>query len=86
MHLLSSALTRPVVANAIKVSLFVGTCLNGINQGPNLWHGEAVEWTKVALNYVVPYLVASYSAAKALTAQAASTDATPDSMEQELGR
>lgn len=86
MHLLSSAVTRPVVANAIRVSLVVGTCLNGINQGPNLWHGEAVEWTKVALNYVVPYLVASYSASKALTAQATFTDAAPSSEARELSR
>jgi hypothetical protein len=63
--LLAHMLSRPVVTNAIKVSLFVGTCLNAINQGTAIWHGTGVEWGKVILNYVVPYLVASYSAAKA---------------------
>jgi hypothetical protein len=63
--LLTHMLSRPVVGNAIKVSLFVGTCLNAINQGAAIWHGTGVEWSKVVLNYVVPYLVASYSAAKA---------------------
>lgn len=63
--LLAHMLSRPVVVNAIKVSLFVGTCLNAINQGAAIWQGAGVEWGKVMLNYVVPYLVASYSAAKA---------------------
>ena len=63
--LLNHMLSRPVVTGAIKVSLFVGTCLNAINQGSALWHGAGVEWDKVLLNYTVPYLVASYSAAKA---------------------
>lgn len=67
-RLLAHMLSRPVVANAVKVSLFVGTCLNAINQGPAIWRGEGVEWSKLLLNYVVPYLVASYSAAKARTA------------------
>lgn len=63
--LLVHMLSRPVVTNAIKVSFFVGTCLNAINQGAAIWHGAGVAWDKVLLNYVVPYLVASYSAAKA---------------------
>lgn len=63
--LLTHLLSRPVVTGAIKVSLFVGTCLNAINQGSALWHGAGLEWGKVLLNYTVPYLVASYSAAKA---------------------
>ncbi|PAL19924.1 nitrate/nitrite transporter NrtS [Sphingopyxis sp. GW247-27LB] len=63
--LLAHMLSRPVARNAIKVSLFVGTGLNAINQGTAIWQGVGVEWGKVMLNYVVPYLVASYSAAKA---------------------
>lgn len=69
MKLLRCALTRSVIINAIRVALVVGSCLNAINQGPQLWQGEEVEWSKVALNYVVPYLVASYSAARALVGQ-----------------
>lgn len=72
MKLLRCALTRPVIINAIRVALVVGSCLNAINQGPQLWQGEEVEWSKVALNYVVPYLVASYSAARALVGQSSS--------------
>lgn len=66
MKLLQYAVTRPVVINAFKVALVVGTCLNAINQGPQLWHGEGVVWSRIALNFFVPYLVASYSGAKAL--------------------
>ncbi len=57
--------TRPVAVTAIKVSLVVGTILNLINQGDALIHLTGVQWSKVVLNYVTPYLVASYSAARA---------------------
>lgn len=57
-------LSRPVIAQATKVSLFVGSCLNAINQGPAAWRGEPLEWSKFALNFLVPFLVSSYSAAK----------------------
>ncbi|MDE2623638.1 MAG: nitrate/nitrite transporter NrtS [Betaproteobacteria bacterium] len=57
-------LCRPVAGQAIRVSLFVGSCLNAINQGPAIWRGEPVEWGKFALNFLVPFLVSSYSAAK----------------------
>lgn len=61
---LCAMLARRVVGNAAKVSLFVGTCLNLINQGPAIWRDHGVEWDKFALNFIVPYLVSSYSAAK----------------------
>lgn len=57
--------SAPVVRNAMKVSLVVGTCLNLINQGANIYHGGTPEWGKLALNYAVPFLVSSYSAARA---------------------
>jgi hypothetical protein len=63
--LLPYMLLRPVVANAARVSLFVGTCLNAINQGVAIWEGAHIQWGKFALNYAVPFLVASYSAARA---------------------
>ena len=68
MTLVSAMISRPVMANAIRVSLVVGTCLNAINQGPNIWRGEALIWDKLLLNFAVPFLVASYSAAKARNA------------------
>lgn len=63
--LLATMISKPVIANAGRVSLVVGTCLNAINQGPDIWDGRPIEWGKLLLNYAVPYLVASYSAAKA---------------------
>jgi len=63
-------LSKPVVLNAIKVSLFVGTTLNLINQGPAILNADPISFWKLALNYLVPYLVASYSAAKMRIANA----------------
>lgn len=65
--LLKAMVSPPVLWNAIRVSLVVGTCLNAINQGASLWHGAPVDWFRLALNYAVPLLVASYSGAKATT-------------------
>ena len=58
-------LSRAVIANAVRVSLVVGICLNLINQGAAIWNGAPVQWGKLLLNFAVPYAVASYSAAKA---------------------
>ncbi|GAC1357988.1 MAG: hypothetical protein NVSMB34_12720 [Variovorax sp.] len=53
-----------IVRAALKVSLVVGTVLNIINNGERLWvHHDAGFW-QVALNYLVPYCVSSYSAAR----------------------
>jgi len=49
---------------AIKVSLFVGTLLNVINQSGAVLHGAAPSWRHVLLNYLVPFAVSTYSAAK----------------------
>lgn len=53
-----------IVASAVRVALFVGTVLNAINQGPALIGGQALDWWRLGLNYVVPYLVSSYSAVR----------------------
>jgi len=63
-QLLNAMKTKKVVINAVKVSAVVGTVLNMINQGPDLYQGNPIVWWKIVLNYAVPYLVASYSAAK----------------------
>lgn len=62
--LLRAMVHGQVVGNAIRVSLFVGTCLNAINQGSQIWHGDGIDWGRFLLNYAVPFLVSSYSAAK----------------------
>lgn len=61
--LLNTARKRPIVIAAIKVALVVGAILNVINQGGRLWDGLPPSWFHVALNFVVPYCVSSYSAA-----------------------
>ncbi|MBL8450597.1 MAG: nitrate/nitrite transporter NrtS [Dechloromonas sp.] len=55
-----------IFANAIKVSAVVGTLLNLINQGEYLVAGHSLMVGNALLNYLVPFLVASYSGARAL--------------------
>ena len=49
---------------AVKVSLFVGTLLNLINQSGSAWNGGSLSWPRLCLNYIVPFCVSTYSAAK----------------------
>jgi len=58
------AFTKPVVSNALKVALVVGTMLNLINQGDALLqlHFDKVNWFKLLLTYTVPYGVSTYTA------------------------
>ncbi len=44
------------------VALVVGTILNLINQGDVIFGVMAINWTKVVLTYVVPYVVSTYGA------------------------
>ena len=62
--LLRTAARRRIVVASIKVALVVGSLLNIINQGGRLLDGLPLSWFHVALNYLVPYCVASYSAAR----------------------
>jgi hypothetical protein len=55
---------RALVYSALRVSLVVGTALNLINQGEQVLSGEAVSWFHVLMNYVVPFFVSMFSAAK----------------------
>lgn len=55
---------RNIVMNAITVSFVVGAVLNIINQGEAFVNGQPLQWGHVLLNFLVPYCVASYSAAK----------------------
>lgn len=57
---LKRTLTGPAVRRSIVVALLVGTALNVINQGPEMLSGEWPVLWKLALTYVVPFLVASY--------------------------
>lgn len=57
------------VRRSLLVSLVVGTALNLINQGPELLGGMPPVWWKLALTYVVPFLVASYGSYAAFRTQ-----------------
>lgn len=50
--------------SAFRVALVVGTLLNTINQGGAIWNGADIDWFHGLLNYLVPFLVSSYSAGK----------------------
>lgn len=53
-----------IAAPALKVAIVVGLFLNIINQGVRLMEGDGLNWLQVTLNFLVPYCVASYSAAR----------------------
>lgn len=53
-----------VVRNALRIAAVVGTLLNLINQGDRLAEPATISWGHIVLNYLVPYVVASYSAAR----------------------
>jgi hypothetical protein len=62
--LLKAACSGQIVRNALRIALVVGTVLNLINQGSAILAASGISWIHVAMNYLVPYCVASYSAAK----------------------
>lgn len=58
--------SAPILGRSLWVCLIVGTLLNAINQGPEIWRGDPVVAWKIALTYCVPFCVASYGAWSAL--------------------
>lgn len=62
--LLQTAFRRHIALAAVKVALVVGTILNLINQGGQLLDSLPPSWLHVVLNYLVPFCVSSYSAAR----------------------
>ena len=62
------ALSREVVVTALKVSLVVGTILAFINHGAGIIQlaltGESI--LQIALTYLVPYCVSTYSSVQAI--------------------
>jgi uncharacterized membrane protein len=57
-------LRRRIVVSALKVALVVGTVLSLINNGEQFWAHQSVNLWQAALNFVVPFCVSSYSAAR----------------------
>lgn len=64
LELLRAACSHVIALNALRIAAVVGTVLNIINQGELVFQGREPSWPHVLLNYVVPFCVASYSAAK----------------------
>ena len=62
--LLSLMFSRRIACSAMRVSAVVGTVLNLINNGPQLWQHHSVNVWQALLNYVVPFCVSAYSAAR----------------------
>lgn len=62
--LVQVACSGKIVKNSLRIALVVGSILNLVNQGSAILAGTGISWIHVSLNYLVPYCVASYSAAK----------------------
>lgn len=58
------ACSGKIVKNSLRIALVVGSILNLVNQGSAILAGAGISWIHVSLNYLVPYCVASYSAAR----------------------
>ncbi|HEX9534053.1 MAG TPA: nitrate/nitrite transporter NrtS [Stellaceae bacterium] len=56
------ALSEGVPQRSLWVALVVGTILNLINQGDRLLSGQHLDFTKIVLTYLVPFLVSTYGA------------------------
>lgn len=48
------------VRRSLSVAVIIGTVLNSINQGPEIFSGHWPIWWKLVLTYLVPFAVASY--------------------------
>lgn len=66
MDVLLRRMGRPAnLLAAARVALVVGTVLNLINQGAALLQPDTLHWGHLLFNYLVPFMVASYSAGRA---------------------
>lgn len=62
--LLQIACSAKIIKASLRIALVVGSVLNLVNQGSAILAGSGIAWIHIALNYLVPYCVASYSAAR----------------------
>jgi len=62
--LLRAAANPQLLRASLKVALVVGCVLNAINQGAAILQASGISWPHVLLNFVVPFCVATYSAAR----------------------
>ena len=61
-QILAMCIADGIPKRSLLVALLVGSVLNLINQGDVLVHGGRINALKLALTYVVPYIVATYGA------------------------
>lgn len=61
--------TRPAIKKGLMLSLIVGTILNIINQGDMIiyQHFDHINYFKIILTYITPFLVSVYSTATTLS-------------------
>ena len=59
-HALRRTFAWSSVRRSLSVALVIGTLLNTINQGPEIFTGHWPIWWKLILTYSVPFTVASY--------------------------
>lgn len=62
--LLCIATSPRIIAPSARIALVVGLMLNAINQGSDLWDGKALHLGHFLLNFLVPFCVSTYSAAR----------------------
>lgn len=62
---LSLATSNGVPRRAIIVAVFVGSALNLINQGDAIFGPKDIDWGKLLLTFIVPYLVSTHGAVSA---------------------
>lgn len=66
---LKETFSWPAVRRSLFVAVLIGTALNAINQGTEIWAGQPVILWKLLLTYFVPFAVASYGSYAALRGQ-----------------
>lgn len=62
--LICTAATPRILIPSARVAVVVGLLLNGINQGSDLWNGKALHVGHFLMNFLVPFCVSTYSAAR----------------------
>jgi hypothetical protein len=60
--ILRYSLSDGIPTRSLWVAIIVGTILNVINQGDAFVTGGSINWAKIVLTYIVPYVVSTYGA------------------------
>ncbi len=59
------AVSEGTPARALLMAAIIGTILNTINQGDVILHAGHVNWLKLVLTYLTPYVVSTHGAVMA---------------------